>query len=113
MGIPGIGKSKTFEQIKNAYIEQGKKVSFDRLSIWSLGSNHPKGYPILIQTSTRCDLVSDELPDEEMAKEYDVIILFLDELNGAVCYTGGGIPLVLNLLLENTSVHQCCDCGGW
>ena len=25
----------------------------------------------------------DELPDEEMAKEYDVIILFLDELNGA------------------------------
>ena len=26
---------------------------------------------------------SDELPDEEMAKEYDVIILFLDELNGA------------------------------
>ena len=45
-------------------------------------------------------------PDEEMAKEYDVIILFLDELNGARPATqAAAYRWFLILLLANTSVR--------
>ena len=97
-GPPGIGKSETFEQIKNAYIEQGKKAHLIdcRLALWD--PTDLKGYPYFDQTANKMRFSApDELPDEEMAKEYDVIILFLDELNGASPATqAAAYQLVLN-----------------
>ena len=97
-GPPGIGKSETFEQIKNAYIEQGKKAHLIDCLLVSWDPIHPKGYPYFDQTANKMRFSApDELPDEEMAKEYDVIILFLDELNGASPATqAAAYQLVLN-----------------
>ena len=41
-GPPGIGKSETFEQIKEAYIEQGKKAHLidSRLALWDPTLSH-------------------------------------------------------------------------
>ena len=97
-GPPGIGKSETFEQIKEAYIEQGKKAHLIdcRLALWD--PTDLKGYPYFDQTANKMRFSApDELPDEEMAKAYDIIILFLDELNGASPATqAAAYQLVLN-----------------
>jgi len=97
-GPPGIGKSETFEQIKNAYIEQGKTCALIdcRLALWD--PTDLKGYPYFDQTANKMRFSApDELPDEEMAKQYDIIILFLDELNGASPATqAAAYQLVLN-----------------
>ena len=77
-GAPGIGKSETFEQIKEAYIEQGKTAHLIdcRLALWD--PTDLKGYPYFDQTANKMRFSApDELPDEEMAKQYDVIILSL------------------------------------
>ena len=97
-GPPGIGKSETFEQIKEAYIADGKKAHLIdcRLALWD--PTDLKGYPYFDQTANKMRFSApDELPDEEMAKQYDVIILFLDELNGASPATqAAAYQLVLN-----------------
>ena len=97
-GPPGIGKSETFEQIKESYIADGKKAHLIdcRLALWD--PTDLKGYPYFDQTANKMRFSApDELPDEEMAKQYDVIILFLDELNGASPATqAAAYQLVLN-----------------
>ena len=97
-GPPGIGKSETFEQIKESYIADGKKAHLIdcRLALWD--PTDLKGYPYFDQTANKMRFSApDELPDEEMAKAYDVIILFLDELNGASPATqAAAYQLVLN-----------------
>ena len=97
-GPPGIGKSETFEQIKDDFIAQGKKAHLIdcRLALWD--PTDLKGYPYFDQTANKMRFSTpDELPDEEMAKQYDIIILFLDELNGASPATqAAAYQLVLN-----------------
>ena len=97
-GPPGIGKSETFEQIKEAYVAEGKKAHLIdcRLALWD--PTDLKGYPYFDQTANKMRFSApDELPDEEMAKAYDIIILFLDELNGASPATqAAAYQLVLN-----------------
>ncbi len=97
-GPPGIGKSETFEQIRQGYEDQGMKALLIdcRLALWD--PTDLKGYPYFDQASNKMRFSApDELPDAEMAKEYDIIILFLDELNGASPATqAAAYQLVLN-----------------
>ena len=97
-GPPGIGKSETFVQIQQAYIDKGMTCALidARLALWD--PTDLKGYPYFDQTANKMRFSApDELPDEEMAAQYDVIILFLDELNGASPATqAAAYQLVLN-----------------
>lgn len=97
-GPPGIGKSETFQQITESYIAEGKKAKLidARLSLWD--PTDLKGYPYYNKESNRMSFSSpDELPTEEEAAEYDTIILFLDELNGAAPATqAAAYQLILN-----------------
>ena len=67
---------ETFEQIKEAYIADGKKVHLidcPLVAFWD--PTDLKGYPYFDQTANKMRFSApDELPDEEMAKQYDVII---------------------------------------
>ena len=102
-GPPGIGKSETFEQIKDTYIAQGKTCALIdcRLALWD--PTDLKGYPYFDQTANKMRFSApDELPDAVMAADYDVIILFLDELNGAAPATqAAAYQLVLNRAIGN------------
>ena len=97
-GPPGIGKSETFEQIKVSYEEKGLRAKLidARLALWD--PTDLKGYPYFDQEANRMRFsVPDELPTEDDAKEYDIIILFLDELNGAAPATqAAAYQLILN-----------------
>jgi len=97
-GPPGIGKSETFVQIQQAYIDKGMTCALidARLALWD--PTDLKGYPYFDQTANKMRFSApDELPDEEMAAQYDVIILFLDELNGASPATqAAAYQLILN-----------------
>jgi len=97
-GPPGIGKSETFEGIKDSYIAEGKKAKLidARLSLWE--PTDLKGYPYYNKETNRMSFSApDELPSEEEAAEYDIIILFLDELNGAAPATqAAAYQLILN-----------------
>jgi hypothetical protein len=97
-GPPGIGKSETFEQLRDSYIADGKKAKLIdcRLSLWD--PTDLKGYPYYDPQANKMRFSApDELPDAEMAKEYDIIILFLDELNGAAPATqAAAYQLILN-----------------
>jgi len=97
-GPPGIGKSETFEQLRDSYIADGKKAHLIdcRLSLWD--PTDLKGYPYYDPQANKMRFSApDELPDAEMAKEHDIIILFLDELNGAAPATqAAAYQLILN-----------------
>ena len=67
-GPPGIGKSETFEQIKEAYIAQGKTCALIdcRLALWD--PTDLKGYPYFDQTANKMRFSApDELPDEAVS----------------------------------------------
>lgn len=97
-GPPGIGKSETFQQITDSYIAEGKKARLidARLSLWD--PTDLKGYPYYNKETNRMSFSSpDELPTEAEAAEYDIIVLFLDELNGAAPATqAAAYQLILN-----------------
>lgn len=83
-GPPGIGKSDTFKAITETYNSRGKRAKLIdcRLSLWE--PTDLKGYPYYNPETNKMSFSApDELPDEEEASNYDVIVLFLDELNGA------------------------------
>lgn len=97
-GPPGIGKSETFEGIKESYEAAGLRAKLidARLSLWE--PTDLKGYPYYDKEANKMRFSApDELPDEAMAAEYDIIILFLDELNGAAPATqAAAYQLILN-----------------
>ena len=97
-GPPGIGKSETFQQITDSYVAEGKKAKLidARLSLWD--PTDLKGYPYYNKETNRMSFSSpDELPTEAEAAEYDIIVLFLDELNGAAPATqAAAYQLILN-----------------
>ena len=97
-GPPGIGKSETFEGIRQTYEADGLRAKLIdcRLSLWE--PTDLKGYPYYDKNANKMRFSApDELPDAEMAKDYDIIILFLDELNGAAPATqSAAYQLILN-----------------
>jgi hypothetical protein len=97
-GPPGIGKSDTFKTIKEQYEDKGLRVKLIdcRLSLWE--PTDLKGYPYYDKEANKMRFSApDELPDEELASQYDIIILFLDELNGAAPSTqAAAYQLILN-----------------
>ena len=97
-GPPGIGKSETFEGIVRQYNDNNVKAKLIdcRLSLWE--PTDLKGYPFYNQETGRMSFSApDELPSEEEAAEYDIIVLFLDELNGAAPATqAAAYQLILN-----------------
>ncbi len=93
-GPPGIGKSDIMGQItnsmKNAYLIDV------RLSLWE--PTDVKGMPYYsANDNTMKWAPPSELPDEEFAKQYDTIVLFLDEMNSAApAVQAAAYQLVLN-----------------
>tara|TARA_B100000683_G_scaffold37702_1_gene32980 strand:- start:3882 stop:4970 length:1089 start_codon:yes stop_codon:yes gene_type:complete len=79
-GPPGIGKSEVVHQIGDEY---KKALVIDiRLSLWE--PTDIKGIPYFDSTQGKMVWAPPvELPDEATAKKYDVIILFMDEMNSA------------------------------
>ena len=79
-GPPGIGKSEVVHQIGDEY---KKALVIDiRLSLWE--PTDIKGIPYFDSTQGKMVWAPPvELPDEATAKKYDVVILFMDEMNSA------------------------------
>ena len=79
-GPPGIGKSEVVHQIGDEY---KKALVIDiRLSLWE--PTDIKGIPYFDSNAgTMVWAPPSELPDEATAKKYEVVILFMDEMNSA------------------------------
>ena len=79
-GPPGIGKSDIVSQITEEY---NNSLLIDiRLSLWD--PTDIKGIPYFDPTIGKMVWgAPEELPDEELASQYDTIVLFLDEMNSA------------------------------
>jgi len=92
-GPPGIGKSDIVHQIgasKNAHVID------IRLSLWE--PTDIKGIPYFDSTQSKMVWAQpSELPDEELASQYEHIILFLDEMNSAApAVQAAAYQLILN-----------------
>ena len=93
-GPPGIGKSEVVEQITN---DMPNSHLIDiRLSLWE--PTDIKGIPYFDSNSgTMVWGAPSELPSEEFAKQYDNIVLFLDEMNSAApSVQAAAYQLILN-----------------
>ncbi len=95
-GGPGIGKSMLIEQIVDSG-DLGKACMFDM----RLGLVEPtdiRGVPYYNKESGKMDWADPvDLPSEEVAKQYDTVVLFLDEFNQAVpAVQAASYQLVLN-----------------
>ena len=78
-GPPGIGKSEIIQGITN---ELGGHCVDVRLS--QMEPTDIKGIPFFNRDTGKMDWAPPvDLPDEEMASQYPVVVLFLDELNSA------------------------------
>lgn len=97
-GPPGIGKSDTMQGIVDSYNESGKNALLIdcRLPLWE--TTDIKGFPYYDKEANKMRFSPpEEFPDEEMASQYDIIVLFLDELNGAAPATqAAAYQLILN-----------------
>ena len=83
-GSPGIGKSDLVRAIASEYNEMGRRTALIdvRLPLWE--PTDIKGIPYFNSNdNTMVWAQPAELPSAEFAKDYDLVILFLDELNGA------------------------------
>ena len=79
-GPPGIGKSEVVHQIGDEY--KNALVIDIRLSLWE--PTDIKGIPYFDSNAgTMVWAPPSELPDEATAKKYEVVILFMDEMNSA------------------------------
>ena len=92
-GPPGIGKSDIVHQIgagKNAHVID------IRLSLWE--PTDIKGIPYFDSTQSKMVWAQpSELPDEELASQYEHVILFLDEMNSAApAVQAAAYQLILN-----------------
>lgn len=91
-GNPGIGKSDNVRQLIKHFKAEGKKALLIDVRASQLDAVDTRGVPFTYEiTSTETDIVSrrtgwaipDLFPSAEEAAQYDIIILFLDELNNA------------------------------
>ena len=93
-GPPGIGKSEVVEQITTSL---GNSHLIDiRLSLWE--PTDIKGIPYFDSNSgTMVWGAPSELPTEEFAKQFDYVVLFLDEMNSAApSVQAAAYQLILN-----------------
>lgn len=97
-GPPGIGKSEMVEGIVKSYIEEGKSAELVdvRLPLWE--PTDIKGIPYFnSDAKTMVWAQPSELPSQEYASQFDVVVLFLDELNGAApAVQAAAYQLILN-----------------
>ena len=93
-GPPGIGKSDIVAQITDS-LPNSHLIDI-RLSLWE--PTDIKGIPYFdSNSSTMVWGAPAELPDEEMASQYDNIVLFLDEMNSAApAVQAAAYQLILN-----------------
>jgi hypothetical protein len=92
-GPPGIGKSEMVESIANS---MGGLMIDLRLS--QMDPTDIRGIPFYNKENGKMDWAPPiELPDEELASQYPVVVLFLDELNSAPPSTqSAAYQLILN-----------------
>ena len=93
-GPPGIGKSDIVEQITASF--SNSHLIDIRLSLWD--PTDIKGIPYFDSNNVKMAWgAPSELPDEEMAAQYDNIVLFLDEMNSsAPAVQAAAYQLILN-----------------
>jgi len=81
-GPPGIGKSEMVKEIAASGKLGNTAVVDMRLALFE--PTDLRGYPVPdVASGTMKWLPPSDLPTEEMAAQYDTVILFLDELNSA------------------------------
>jgi hypothetical protein len=92
-GPPGIGKS---ELIADLTEDLGGHMIDLRLG--QMDSTDIRGIPFFNKNNEKMDWAPPiDLPDEEMAKQYPIIVLFLDEMNSAApAVQAAGYQLILN-----------------
>jgi ATPase family associated with various cellular activities (AAA) len=92
-GPPGIGKSELVEGITN---ELGG-LMYD-LRLGQMEPTDIRGIPFFNKNNEKMDWAPPvDLPDEETASQYPVIVLFLDEMNSAApAVQAAGYQLILN-----------------
>jgi len=93
-GPPGIGKSDIVQQITNN-LPKSHLIDI-RLSLWE--PTDIKGIPYFDSNQNKMVWGAPaELPDEDMASQYDHIVLFLDEMNSAApAVQAAAYQLILN-----------------
>jgi len=95
-GPPGIGKSELVEGIAKSEILGRTKVIDMRLALFE--PTDLRGYPVPdVATGVMKWLPPADLPTADVAKEYDTVIVFLDELNSAApSVQAAAYQLILN-----------------
>ena len=93
-GAPGIGKSDIVAQITDS-LPNAHLIDI-RLSLWE--PTDIKGIPYFDSNANKMVWGAPaELPDDEMASQYDNIVLFLDEMNSAApAVQAAAYQLILN-----------------
>ena len=93
-GPPGIGKSDIVAQVTNEF--SNSHLIDIRLSLWD--PTDIKGIPYFDSTNVKMVWgAPSELPDEEMAAQYDNIVVFFDEMNSAApAVQAAAYQLILN-----------------
>jgi hypothetical protein len=92
-GPPGIGKSEVVQEITN---ELGGLMIDLRMA--QMEPTDIRGIPYFNKENGKMDWAPPvELPDEELASQYPIVVLFLDEMNSAPpAVQAAGYQLVLN-----------------
>ena len=93
-GPPGIGKSDIVAQVTNEF--SNSHLIDIRLSLWD--PTDIKGIPYFDSANVKMTWgAPSELPDEEMAAQYDNIVVFFDEMNSAApAVQAAAYQLILN-----------------
>lgn len=92
-GPPGIGKSEVVEEITNEM--HGLMID---LRMAQMEPTDIRGIPFYNKDNGKMDWAPPiDLPDEELASQYPIVVLFLDEMNSAPpAVQAAGYQLVLN-----------------
>ena len=95
-GPPGIGKSELVRQIGDSGALGKTHVIDMRLALFE--PTDLRGYPVPnMKTGVMQWLPPADLPSAELAKKYDTVIVFLDEMNSAApSVQAAGYQLILN-----------------